>query len=85
MASDAAHLLAAGAWLGGLLPLGFVLLVSRGAMEPARPMDLDPALLRFSGMGYVAVATLLGTGFVNSWFLVGAVSNLWTTACTDKC
>lgn len=78
--SDAAHLLAAGAWLGGLLPLGFVLLVYPGAMEPARQMDLDQTLLRFSQMGYAAVATLIGTGLVNSWFLVGAVSSLWRTA-----
>ena len=27
--SDAAHLLAAGAWLGGLVPLGFILSASR--------------------------------------------------------
>jgi putative copper resistance protein D len=30
-------------------------------------------------MGYVAVATLIGTGLVNSWFLVGSPSNLLTT------
>jgi putative copper resistance protein D len=30
-------------------------------------------------MGYVAVATLVGTGIVNSWFLIGSVSNLLTT------
>ena len=80
VASDAAHLLAAGAWLGGLLPLGFVLAFYAGEMEPARAMDLDQVLLRFSQMGYIAVATLLGSGLVNSWFLVGAVSSLWTTS-----
>lgn len=80
VASDAAHLLAAGAWLGGLFPLGFVLSFYAGEMEPARAMDLDQVLLRFSRMGYIAVATLLGSGLVNSWFLVGTVSSLWTTA-----
>jgi putative copper resistance protein D len=37
---------------------------------------MDGVLLRFSGMGYVAVATLIGSGLVNSWFLVGSVSSL---------
>lgn len=76
--SDTAHLLAAGAWLGGLIPLAYIL---------ARPSDtssdlatIEEVLLRFSGMGYVAVATLVGTGLINSWFLVGSVSNLVGTS-----
>jgi putative copper resistance protein D len=75
--SDAAHLLAAGAWLGGLIPLAYIL-----ATHPDMNHDLaaiDRVLLRFSGMGYMAVATLVGTGLVNSWFLVGSVSNLLAT------
>jgi copper resistance protein D len=75
MLSDAAHLLAAGAWLGGLVPLAYLL---------ARPLDkgcdlaaVDGVLLRFSGMGYVAVATLVGSGLINSWFLLGSVSSLF--------
>jgi putative copper resistance protein D len=76
--SDAAHLLAAGAWLGGLVPLGFILLdYSRRDGEPI--VDVDWILLRFSSMGYVAVATLVASGLINSWFLVGSVSNLLAT------
>ncbi|MCK1711634.1 MULTISPECIES: copper homeostasis membrane protein CopD [unclassified Bradyrhizobium] len=76
--SDAAHVLAAGAWLGGLVPLGFILLdYARGDGEPI--VDVDRVLLRFSSMGYVAVATLIVSGLVNSWFLVGSVSNLLKT------
>ncbi|MGL3211455.1 copper homeostasis membrane protein CopD [Bradyrhizobium sp. BR 1433] len=75
--SDAAHLLAAGAWLGGLVPLAHVLACHA---RPSRDAgQIDPVLLRFSGMGYVAVATLVGTGLVNSWFLVGSVSNVLAT------
>jgi putative copper resistance protein D len=78
IASDAAHLLAAGAWLGGLVPLGFILLdYSRGDREPI--VDVDRVLMRFSSMGYVAVATLIVSGLVNSWFLVGSVSSLLRT------
>jgi putative copper resistance protein D len=74
IASDAAHLLAAGAWLGGLVPLGFILLDY--SMVDGEPIvDVDRILLRFSSMGYVAVATLIASGLINSWFLVGSVSN----------
>ena len=56
--SDAAHLLAAGAWLGGLVPLGFILL-DYSAREGEPIVDVDRILLRFSSMGYFAVATLI--------------------------
>jgi putative copper resistance protein D len=76
--ADAAHLLAAGAWLGGLLPLGFILAGSAATTRVAK-IDVDRILLRFSGMGYIAVAALIGSGLVNSWFLVGSLHNLPTT------
>jgi len=79
--SDAAHLLAAGAWLGGLLPLGYILLLhgrERGQAAPGN--ELNETLMRFSGMGYVAVATLTGSGLLNSWFLIGDVSHLFATS-----
>jgi putative copper resistance protein D len=78
--SDAAHLLAAGAWLGGLVPLGFILLGYTMTDREASPIvDVDGILLRFSSMGHVAVATLIGSGLINSWFLVGSVSSLLNT------
>jgi putative copper resistance protein D len=78
VAADAAHLLAAGAWLGGLIPLGFILFdYSRGRDLPIA--DVERVLLRFSSMGYVAVATLVVSGLVNSWFLVGSVTSLLST------
>jgi copper resistance protein D len=77
--SDAAHLLAAGAWLGGLVPLALILVAYNRDRETTRETDLDQVLMRFSGMGYVAVATLVGSGLVNSWYLVGTVTGLLTT------
>jgi putative copper resistance protein D len=76
VASDTAHLLAAGAWLGGLVPLVFML---RRSAQMVEPIDMDRILLRFSGMGYVAVATLIGSGLINSWFMVGSVPGLLNT------
>jgi putative copper resistance protein D len=75
--SDTGHLLAAGAWLGGLVPLALILVAYDRDRETTR--DLDRILMRFSGMGYVAVATLVGSGLVNSWYLVGTVTGLLTT------
>ncbi|WP_371425757.1 copper homeostasis membrane protein CopD [Tardiphaga sp.] len=80
IAADAAHLLAAGAWLGGLAPLGFILLGYAGIKPAPCAVDVDGVLMRFSGMGYAAVATLVGTGLVNSWLLVGSVSSLMNSA-----
>lgn len=77
VAADAAHLLAAGAWLGGLVALGILLLDAE--RTKVAPDVVDRALVRFSGMGYAAVATLVVTGLANSWFLVGSVSNLFST------
>ncbi|MBE0703630.1 MAG: copper homeostasis membrane protein CopD [Afipia sp.] len=78
--SDAAHLLAAGAWLGGLVPLAFILVCHTTPEWKIEPLGVNEILLRFSGMGYVAVATLIGSGLVNSWFLVGSLSNLLKTS-----
>jgi putative copper resistance protein D len=77
--SDAAHLLAAGAWLGGLVPLVYTLLLHGGESGSVQRSDLNEVLLRFSGMGYVAVATLIGSGLVNSWFLIGNIVGLLAT------
>jgi len=78
--SDAAHLLAAGAWLGGLVPLAYILWPhGRERGRPAQRSNLNEILLRFSGMGYVAVATLIGSGLLNGWFLIGNFSGLFAT------
>lgn len=68
--ADAAHLLGAGAWLGALAPL-----LALAAIDPqkarARGVDIGVVLANFSGVGVAAVAALVATGLINSWFLVG--------------
>ena len=73
--ADGTHLLAAGAWLGGLVVLLAVLVSRRYPNDPSKT-DVDHVLMRFSGMGYAAVALLVGTGAVNSWYLVPSISQL---------
>ena len=65
IAADGAHLLAAGAWFGGLFALAFVL-------KDQGP-ESTVVLQRFSGMGYVAVA-MLGLAALNRFWLVPALT-----------
>jgi copper resistance protein D len=75
--SDMVHLLCAGAWLGGLVPLSHVL---RHAQDSREGIGLLRSVLpRFSRMGYWAVALLLTTGVVNTTFLVSSPAKLVDT------
>jgi putative copper resistance protein D len=76
--ADGAHLLAAGAWLGGLLGLSFILAPS-GCVGAAH-QSIEGVLLRFSGMGYIVVGLLVGSGLINSWYLVGSFKGLFAIA-----
>jgi putative copper resistance protein D len=79
MSADGAHLLAAGAWLGGLIPLAYIIAMASWPPSPDHSLEASNVLLRFSGMGYVAVAVLIASGLLNSWFLVGSFANLART------
>jgi copper resistance protein D len=57
------HVLAAGAWLGGLLPLSFALANARAGGDRER---LCVALERFSRLGQAAVALILASGIVSA-------------------
>jgi len=59
----ATHLLAAGAWLGGLPPLAL-------ALRRESPSTAN-LLRRFGFLGGVAVALILVTGLLTVWFVVG--------------
>ena len=73
LGADVVHLLAAGAWLGALPGLIFVL-----------GQRLAPAILlrvtrRFSALGVLSVSAILVSGLVNAWYLVGSVPALFGT------
>ena len=72
LAVDVLHLLAAGAWLGGLLPLWLLL---RRQAELAALFATE----RFSTLGTWAVGLLLVSGILNACLLLGSPADLVTT------
>jgi putative copper export protein/mono/diheme cytochrome c family protein len=76
---DGAHLLAAGAWVGGLLPLALFFDRARRDRPSSYARAAYDATLRFSLVGILAVGTLLTTGLLNTVFLVGSVPALLGT------
>jgi copper resistance protein D len=79
LATDALHLLAAAAWIGGLVSLVILLAVVRRHQAVASASLAREAVRRFSTLGIIAVATLLLTGTVNAWILVGSFHALVIT------
>jgi putative copper export protein len=74
--ADILHLLAAGAWLGALLPLVIFLSQAWRDKSPKAVAVARTATLRFSVLGLASVGTLIVTGVVNTWFLAGNVPAL---------
>ena len=79
LAIDGLHLLAAGVWLGGLIPLAMFFSWAKAAREPSILSIAQEATARFSRLGFASVALLLVTGFFNAWYLVGGIPPLLGT------
>ncbi len=74
---DALHLCAAGAWIGGLLPLA--ILLTRIRVSSAMARIVPQVLGRFSTLSLCCVGVLIASGISNSWLLVGSIHALLTT------
>jgi putative copper resistance protein D len=79
LAADALHLIAAGSWIGGLVPLALLLATARRHQASAWGSLARDAAQRFSTWGIVSVGTLLLTGIINVWILVGSIHALIVT------
>lgn len=75
LAADGGHLLAAGAWLGGLPALALLLIRTD---QPPHGLAIR-AVARFSAVGVICVATLLATGLFDAWNLLASPRDLITT------
>ena len=73
--NQSVHLLAAGLWLGGLLPLSCLLRQASDGQDD-EGMVTRQVLSAFSHMGYVAVAAIAITGVVNTLILAGSLDAL---------
>jgi len=69
LGSDILHLLAAGAWLGGLAPLLLVVAL-------AAPRDAAAAARWFSPLGKLCLVVIAATALVQGWVLVASVPGL---------
>jgi putative copper resistance protein D len=79
LAADFLHLIAAGLWLGGLIPLAILLTYLRRFREEPWVLAACDAASRFSNLGIIAVSVLLISGIINASFLVGGIQNLTET------
>ena len=77
--ADILHLVAAGAWLGGLLPLVLFLAEMCRDKSGAAVAVGQAATLRFSVLGITCVGTLILTGIINTYFLSGTAASLFGT------
>ena len=79
LVADIAHLLAAGAWLGALLPFAVALSRMRAAASLGAFDVAVQTVRRFSMLGIVSVATLAVSGVVNALYTVGTIHGLFGT------
>ena len=76
LAADMLHLVAAGAWVGSLIPLALVLAEIRHSGDPGAAAVARRAVVRFSILAAISVVILFTAGLVNTWFLAGTVPAL---------
>jgi putative copper resistance protein D len=79
LVADIFHLVAGGAWLGGLLPLWLLFRLVMRQEDQSLALAAQIATYRFSTLGLLTVGTLLATGLVNTWVLVGSPPVMFET------
>jgi len=79
LTADTLHLVAAAAWIGGLVPLVLLLNLARCHQAPAWVALARDVAQGFSTLGIVSVGTLLATGIINTGVLVGSFHALLVT------
>ncbi len=74
--ADGAHLIAAGGWIGTLVPLALLLAQARRLGDRDSVTVARFATIAFSDLGLSCVGALFVTGAFNAWLLVGTVAAL---------
>jgi len=77
--TDAAHVLAASAWLGGLLCV--LAIGTRSAQPRRRKGERAKAIVAaFSPMALVSASVVVATGGISAWLRLGGFSALWASS-----
>ena len=76
---DVLHLVAAAAWIGGLVSLPLLLAAGRRDQASEPPFLAWDVVQRFSTLGIASVCTLLVSGIANTAILVGSLHALLVT------
>ena len=78
LTADILHLLAAGAWVGSLVPLALLLSeLRRDRIDDASSTQMARrAVIRFSLLAAISVVVLFAAGLINTWFLASSVPAL---------
>jgi putative copper resistance protein D len=79
LTADILHLVAAAAWIGGLVPLVLLLGAARRHRAVAWASLARDVAQRFSTLGLISVGTLMVTGIINAGILVGSFRALPVT------
>ena len=79
LTADLLHLVAASAWIGGVLSLTLLLASARRHLSIKWTWLTWISVRRFSTLGIISVSTLLAAGTVNAWILVGSIRALLFT------
>lgn len=79
LVSDMVHLVAVGAWLGGLPAFALLLWHACHSAETPWHNFVTQATRRFSVVGILSVSALLASGLINSWNLLSGPRDLVTT------
>jgi copper resistance protein D len=76
VAADALHIISAATWVGCVVPLAYLFTLAARATTALSPAEVASATRRFSNLGILSVATVLVSGLINTWFLVGSLAIL---------
>jgi copper resistance protein D len=79
LTADGLHVVAASAWIGGLVSLVLLLWDIQHSPTVTWASCAETTVRRFSILGIISVATLLVTGTINAWILVGSFEALLVT------
>lgn len=77
LAADALHILIGGIWPAGLIPFAVLFLKLRRSADPEKWPLVGRLTRRFSAASLLSVALLVGTGLLNTLYMLNAPSDLW--------